>query len=91
MDIINKDKLPLKYYFEIYNKLENFPTNEDILYELSSNKYIIKGTEFNLDKIKNILSFKINEDQYNSFIKEYNEIIEEIENENYKLIKNIWK
>lgn len=92
MNKINENKLPLKYYFKIYNKLENFPTNEDILFELTSNKYIINGSEFNYEKINKILSFKINNDQYNKFINEFNNnTIEEIKDENFILIKNIWE
>jgi len=92
MNKIDESRLPLKYLFKIYNKLENFYTNEDILFELTSNKYIIKGSEFNFEKIKGILSFKIDENKFDQFINEYNyNILEETKDKNYILIKNVWE
>lgn len=44
--IINKDKLPIKYVFGIYNKHKDYPTLKDNLYELYSTLDDINKTSF---------------------------------------------
>lgn len=56
--------MKLKYILGIYNKLDGYPSNEDIFYELQLNP---KESVFTKDNIKYLLKCKLNEDRTINF------------------------
>lgn len=96
MKQLNRDKLPLKYILNVYKEYENYPTNEDIIFELASDEEILNGKIFDINYLKYILSFKFQKDEIKNRL---NKLIElgylEINTENnasfYKLVFHNWQ
>lgn len=58
--LIDRKKLPIKYIFNVYQQLKDFPTPEDILFEIVGHFEEYGVTEeLNVKQIQKILSFKL--------------------------------
>lgn len=82
--ILNKNKLPIKYVIKSYVLMENYPTAEDILFDLISDSEILNGLDFDYNYAKYILSIKLTKQKYDEFIKE-------LINKQYVIENNIGK
>ena len=92
---IDKNKLPIKYHLNIQYVLENYPTEEDLIYELASDIDFGDDVELNIKEIKYIFEhkkFSIKEVEHicNSFVdKGY--LQKNKETNKYKLIDHPWR
>ena len=92
MNKINSEKLPIKYALGVFTSLPNFPTIEDILFEVCSDRQIIEGKEFDYKYVKHLSNFKLDEEKFNEFLNFYveNGIINKVKDK-FRLVKNIWQ
>lgn len=85
----------MKHYLDVYQLLDNFPTDEDILYELACDEAIISGKDVSINHIKHILSFKVGLDELetllNSLIKQnFIKNVKKQKTTSYKLLTHPW-
>lgn len=93
LNSINKEKLPIKYYLNIYPSLDGYPTNDNILYELLNTESVIKTPILDYKIIKYIVSFKLTKERFQEFIDYYlglGYLENTSQKETYILNKNPW-
>ncbi len=90
---INTDKLPLKYYLQFYPSLDNYPLNEDILFEILSNEDIYSDALINYKIVKYLISAKIQKERFLEFIDWAldKKFVESTDDKSiFRIIKNPW-
>ena len=95
MNKIDKTKLKLKYYLGVYSHMDTFPNEEDLLYEMSLDENLLSNKDVNLNYIKHLLSFKIENDKLELLLvnlveQKYVECINSKKGINYKLLSHPW-
>lgn len=75
----------LKYDLDLYKDMPNFPTSQDILFELR--KYL-KKNKFSFSNMKDCLTFKINRKEWEVLINELidNNKVEKLDKDSYILL-----
>ncbi len=96
LESINERKLQIKYYLNIYKLLDIYPTEDDVLFELSIDFDIINGKSFSIKKVEKLLDVKGNNVNIKKILtsleeQNYIEVIKKSKKEElFKLLKHKW-
>jgi len=94
MNLLNKNKLQIKYYLNLYSSFKDYPTKEDLLYELVKNSENLSEGLFDYKIMKYSVSSKLSKESFEDFIlyAKKNKFIESCElKDTYKLVKHLWE